>query len=332
MNQLRKILIIVLSIFVLNTYDIKGQSTEIIEKKLTLDIEVSELSDGSFLSRATTLIFKNNKLYMSESNRAQIIIFDKDLNFKNTVARHGKGPNEFIYLGDFSINGDTIIAKDTGGQRIQIFKDNGKHLKSVNLQDIISKINLYRNLRYSNNILTIASTTESALAKYDFSSGKPILIKEFGERYEFGNTNQNKVRNNRYIDIIDGKLLTISNTVPIIELYDKDEKLLSKYDFGDIPIIKEQMEFIDKQKIELNSHWVLTTSYCVDNKDLYIVINTFVPSHLNNKIIKFSLDDNKFTPKAIYTLPGSYFDGIAVNNNYLYSFDYDKSSICRFKL
>ena len=327
-----KILIILLSLFIFNQFDANAQENKILEKNLRSDIVKSDLSDGSFLSRAHRLIYKNGKLYMSETNRQQIIVFDENLNLLNTIARQGKGPNEVGFISDFSVKGDTVSVKDKVGLRIQNYKSGGAYIKSVNIQGISTEINLSHNFLYSNDILTIASKKDSALVRYDFSSGKPSLINEFGKRYKFPTLNQNMYWNNRYVDIINDNIVAISDCQPFIELYNMDGKLLNKYDFSYIPIIEKVVKSINSRPVVKNMIYMMAAGYSIQGNDLYILFNTRNPSYRRNKIIKFSLDGNKFTPEVIYTLPGSVYSGVAVGGKYLYAFNYHTSSICRFEL
>ena len=331
MKTSNKSLILLLSLL-FYTLDANAQETKILENNLNPDIEKTELSDGSFLAQAFQLIYNGNKLYMSEINRQQIVVFDKDLNFINTISRQGRGPDEVVSLSEFSIKKDTVLVKDYGGVKIQIYKNNGAHIKAVSLQDIRSEINPAHNFLYSNDTLTIASTQDSALVRYDFSSGKPSLINKFGKRYEFATLSRNYSNNNRFIDVIDGKIVTISDNLPIIELYNVGGELLSKYDFSSIPMIKKQIEFSNNEKGDQGWVSMLAGSYSIQGNDLYILVNISEPDYTCNKVIKFSLDGNKFIPEIVYTLPGSVYSGVAVSGKYLYSFNSHASSICRFKL
>ena len=325
-----KTLIILLSLFIFNQFDANAQENKILEKNLRSDIVKSDLSDGSFLSRAHKLIYKNGKLYMSETNRQQIIVFDENLNLLNTIARQGKGPKEVGFIANFSVNGDIVSVDDD--LRIQNYKSGGAYIKSVNIQGISTEINLFHNFLYSNDILTIASKKDSALVRYDFSSGKPSLINEFGKRYKFPTLNQNMYWNNRYVDIIYDNIVAISDCQPFIELYNTDGKLLNKYDFSSIPIIEKEVKHINSRPVVKNMITMIAAGYSIHGNDLYILFNTQIPSYRCNKIIKFSLDGNKFTPEVIYTLPGSVYSGMAVGGKYLYAFNYHTSSICRFEL
>lgn len=329
MKFLNKLAIV---LFVFSTVNCSLATNKVVEKKLIPDIIVSQLRDSSYLSKVKQLVYRNNKLYMAEYIRNQVIVFDKDLNSMATIGRQGRGPTEIVDIGMLFVDNDTVYVNDGGGNRIQSYDDSGKHIKSISYAEISTDIDNNYGYTYIDNTLTIVSEGDDALVEYDFVDGAPLLKNSFGKRHEYSSHTSNIIMNSRFVDIIDNKIVAMCVLKPFVDLYDLNGKLLQNYNIGEVPLVKDELEFDEQESLPSYAFNMLLSSYCIYGNDLYLMLYTSIPVSNTNTVIKFSLDGDEFKYSGLYKLPSRVYQGIAVSDKYLYSFDLDKSSICRFKL
>lgn len=84
---------------------------------------------------------------------------------------------------------------------------------------------------------------KTSLAVIDLNKPKDNNYKEFGAFTDFGQSYKNKIQNKRDVFITDDYIITVPESIPVIEKYDKNSlELIETYDLLTIPIIAEALE------------------------------------------------------------------------------------------
>ena len=64
----------------------------------------------------------------------------------------------------------------------------------------------------------------------------------WGKRKDFGEELPNRIRNSRHLLNFEDKCITVSDNIPIVEIYDlKSKQMVDSLDFSDIDYIKKDL-------------------------------------------------------------------------------------------
>lgn len=96
------------------------------------DIIKLETNDASLFNGIHELHVGNNKLYITDSNRKGVYIFDERGGFLNKISNLGQGPQEYIEISSFETDffHNQLLLADYFSKRLLIYDDFGK-LKQV---------------------------------------------------------------------------------------------------------------------------------------------------------------------------------------------------------
>lgn len=96
------------------------------------DIIKLETNDESLFNGIHELHVGNNKLYITDSNRKGVYIFDERGGFLNKISNLGQGPQEYIEISSFETDffHNQLLLADYFSKRLLIYDDFGK-LKQV---------------------------------------------------------------------------------------------------------------------------------------------------------------------------------------------------------
>jgi len=290
---------------------------------------ISQLSDSSFFGYLRSFVCYNDNILMAESDRAQIFVLDKDLQLVNIIGSLGRGPNELMGANYFHIHKDTIIASDLGNNRVQFFNIlSGDHLGYVHgLMDHFPTT-LRARFIYKDSIFIGSAEKDSSLVIFDLKSNKST---KFGERYEFGSETRNRIRNySKNIFSYGDNIISISDNQPLIERYDYEGNIIEKYDYSDIPLVKEILNEIEKVTYAENSYFVTVTDCNIFENRLFLLLSSTVGEYHCNTLLEFEINE-KTELCNIYKLPDKVYTSIAYDGANLFSYSY-KGEIQRFKL
>lgn len=85
------------------------------------DVIPLETNESCILSKIKKIEVKNSKLYIADNTFSGIYVFDMDGRFIQKIGNKGSGPEEFVYMGDFSIEGDNLYIQDIYGYKYLVY-------------------------------------------------------------------------------------------------------------------------------------------------------------------------------------------------------------------
>ena len=143
-----------------------------------------------------------------------------------------------------------------------------------------------------------------------------------GKRKDFGEELPNRIRNSRHLLNFEDKCITVSDNIPIVEIYDlKSKQMVDSLDFSDIDYIKKDL--IKNENIrKLNSYTKIVSDAYVDGNYLYVLLFGTGSSGevLSNEILKIELSPI-LKKKEILQLPGTNYLHICVNQDSIYAYN-----------
>ena len=144
----------------------------------------------------------------------------------------------------------------------------------------------------------------------------------WGKRKDFGEELPNRIRNSRHLLNFEDKCITVSDNIPIVEIYDlKSKQMVDSLDFSDIDYIKKDL--IKNENIrKLNSYTKIVSDAYVDGNYLYVLLFGTGSSGevLSNEILKIELSPI-LEKKEIIQLPGTNYLHICVNQDSIYAYN-----------
>lgn len=94
-----------------------------------------ESTPESFLSGISKMIIHKGEVFVADNHNLQygIRVFGLDGRYKRHIGREGKGPGELLWLGDFTIRGDTLFIADSKAGKIAIYTLDGKFMQDIRI-------------------------------------------------------------------------------------------------------------------------------------------------------------------------------------------------------
>jgi len=322
---MKKLLYTLIAIFFIYSCDNTEKEIKILD--VVSDKSISMLSDSSFFSVLQSLVWCNDRLLSSETNRSQVFVMDKDLKLISIIGRLGRGPQEMSDIDYFCVYKDTIIIKDPGNDRMQFFNFKGNHLGRVQGIDN-SPARYLSKFVYENGMFVTTAKNDSAIIIYNPKTGKTT---KFGKRYHFNSEIQNRIRNDRHIFKKGNTIISISDNQPFIESYDFQGNLLKTYDYSNINIIRKELLEISKQKLPERSYSVLVGDCNIYKDNIFLLINSHKDGFCCNIVLRF-IYDKDIKLSSIYKLKDDVYRSIAFNGTFLFAFSNTTGELQRFRL
>lgn len=141
------------------------------------DVEVIKLetSENSMISQIKRVLYYDFHYYILDMRSQQILCFANDGSFVYKIDSQGKGPGEYHYIQDFTINKENkqVVALDPVVQKVHFFGLDGNFLHS---HDIKSEQVLGLNRVYSmkDSLLLLISNTYERLQIYSLKEGRMV--------------------------------------------------------------------------------------------------------------------------------------------------------------
>jgi hypothetical protein len=294
---------------------------------------IDHLSDSSFFSDVRCMVATENSIYFSDYKRSQIIELKKDdLSVEMITGTYGIGPAELDGVDKFCLKQDTIFAGNDGKRSIDMFV-NGVFLKSFKLPEQIRTASL--SLRFSvekNTLYLSASANINPVAGFDY---KNYRVKNIGTPFVFSDPVRQRVRNNRHLLLYnDTVLVSISDNMPIIEVFDLEGKLINKYDYSKISVIEKRNKYTsEKQKLDgPNSYYLLVEDVYISGNHLFLLIYTGESGTSCNTILVFNINNILMKPERIIDFGEVWFDSFCVQGDKIWASDVKTSSISEYDI
>lgn len=102
------------------------------EFKESSDYQLKRVQLGDKVERAEGIIYKDEKLYILDSQKSQIVVLDKTYHLINKIGKMGNSILEFKEPTGITFDGEgNIYILDTGNRRVQVLDKNLKFLKEI---------------------------------------------------------------------------------------------------------------------------------------------------------------------------------------------------------
>lgn len=96
----------------------------------------AQIGQNLNLSNPASLLWHNDRLYISDMNNDRIVICDQNGNLIQEIGQTGNGPLEFIKPTGMAIDhNNNLYVVDSGNNRIQIISENGVFLREIKIKD-----------------------------------------------------------------------------------------------------------------------------------------------------------------------------------------------------
>ncbi len=260
---------------------------------------------------------KGDMLSFADDENQRIYIFDHNGKLINFVGRKGSGPEEFLQISGYFVDGDRVIIVDESQFIVKIFDIDGVLLNSFKLFD---KQNLFINSRdifVQGNTLYLQileagkfqnKADSKLLAEYDLSNGE---FKGLIGHYEPGIKHSNHYLSFHNFDIDTTRGIVLSTLVssPNVQIFDlKTSEKLHHFTY-DNPYWSERVEKIEagmpRQEIMRKA---TGTSYTIDVFTTDSLILTHMQT-LTSEWMKTSDYLSKENYLAVYNHDGSEYVG-----------------------
>lgn len=324
-----KILLICYTLFFFSCHDFDNK-IEIIElEKVNV---IDQFTDSTFFSDIRSISSQNDTFYLSDYKRNQIIVLDNNLKLNSTIGVAGDGPGEFSGAAEIFIKNDTIYAMNDFKRSIELFNVNGTHLGSI-----VPNANLstHKNFIVDKSKIIIPSLSRSnSLANFDMNSADIHL---FGDLIPFETETATYIKNDRYLLQLKGKLISISDNKPIIEVYDCDNKKKEfEYSFAENRLVRNKIKFTEKSKQEESSYYELVSDVSLDKNNIYLLLNTYNNSLEKieaNRILKLEFSADGFKEKQILDLGEDvWIKSFSVCKNEILAYDSLNGNLIKYQM
>lgn len=292
----------------------KHENTAILEKSLEPDLQVSEFSDSTFLSKmVSSMGLIENDLGLIDGFSSTLVTLDENLNKVTQMGVQGVGPHDLMMPTMFSSSENGVIINDEGSQNLKVFKE-GKFLNSIPLESSYNTNVLCNHFAADKNFLYMPTRKGPAFQVLDYT-GK--LKKSIGSM----KAEENPL--GRHVLLADdGSVLTVSCAIPWIERFSPDGESVDSLDYSYIEYVSQAAEAAEQKK-KPGAYMSYIGDATLFGKNLYIAVT--------GHILCFSIE-GRIKHIATYVLPQKVYPSIAVKFDYLYAFNGLNCSIDRFKL
>jgi len=280
--------------------------------------------DSIFLSKVRDLQFYENRLYISEQYLSQVIEMNKDFTLNRLIGRRGEGPGEFVSIESIALEDSLLYVFDMGHSAVLCFDQKNKFRgKYALLNDRIYMP--YRFFVDDSCLYVSTAEKEGLFLEANMRVGEESYC---GKRKDFGEDLPNRIRNSRHILDFEDKCITVSDNIPIVEIYDlKNKQMIDALDFSDMDYIKKDL--IKNENVQkLNSYTKIVADAYVDGNFLYVLLfgTSASGGPLSNEILKIELSP-VLAKKEILRLPGTNYLHICVNQDSIYAYNRKEARI-----
>lgn len=252
----------------------------------SFSVSLSDLDKKDFqISGIDKIIYRNDNLYVLDWISRKILIYKRDGIPVYTLSKFGRGPQEYLQISDFDIDGyGNIIILDGKTDKLLMYSPQGELLRSKRLMCQISAVKVIDN----GYILMAVSPWDNSKYK-----NYKVLIADWNTdivtnriRYD-SHKDPNYTFPSPIFHECDSLILYHQPIDDYIYTFDDDGNMIDRLylDFGNKSIPKDLRTNIERNREEIKSYSTLINS-------VYVSDNYVVGSILNDRIIDFVIDRN----------------------------------------
>lgn len=310
-----KVYIVIFIVFTALSACIK--ENKISKERLSIINTMKDSSDILFSSKVNRMLLYNNKIYCIDKYLQQVLVIDKNLRLRNIIGEKGEGPYNFISINGIYISSKGIYILDAGNACMFLYTKSDSLIRIHNFSTIDRIIPEFKFIIDNDTSFSISTfDNKNAFSSTNFATKNNHF---WGERFQFRTGIENRIRNGKNLLKIKNFTISISDNIPLIEIYDTATKnKIKEFDYSNITFISKQ---IDNESNNPHSYFVLCQDVYSDKNNLYILIsekkdNTFY----TNLLLKFELKNN-FELAKISRLPGKIYSTFCVSNDTIYAYN-----------
>ena len=108
---------------------------------------------------------------------------------------------------------------------------------------------------------------------------------------------------------------------------------MERYDFSQLPVIKDAIAYVQIQQKKTNSYATLINGACFDSerKRMYLLCNSWIEGEFfRNRILVLDLSSGKIQPECVWKLPDDVYRTMCLVGDKLYVFNGSRCLIERF--
>ena len=266
----------------------KAIDKEILLSDIAEDIHYVALSNEMLIGDIVSVELSDSLIFLSPASET-LYVFDRDGKLKSRIGKRGKGPGEYNYSNNFTIdkNKRTIYILNTISKNILKYSFEGKFLGELSLQNLNT---FFNEIILSNNYLFLFEGINGGYGKYDWVkidtngdiiSKKLNYIKEFPSYHQCCGNKQVAYNNTLYYwNQINDTIFEISNEKhsPAF-MFAQGDFRFPKQKVGEFPMryFFPRVIFITKKYVLLGygyQYQSFTALYEKSKKQLYVINKT----------------------------------------------------------
>ncbi len=296
--------------------------------QLSAENSMSIYPDSTFFSDIRCMKYHNNKLYLLDAQRADVVVLDSCFKNMQTLNIKGRAKNELLMPFRFNIHNDTIFVVDFGSMSLKYLNDNGvighSDLPKTKIRDSHFAVT-------DSSIIFPASSNNGTFV--EVSKANSDDYNHYGDLEQIGTDLRNRIWSNANILSSDEYLILAYLALPHIDIYDiKTKKIIQRKDLSSIPFMAKNLDAIESEKFTENQSPTIIVDACVYEDDLFALYSNYSGGkYASNIVVRFSLS-GKLVIKAIYTLPGVLYESICVSPTHLFAFNSSANEVQTFCL
>lgn len=284
--------------------------------------ETDMFNDTTFFSRIMSMNSIDNRIFLSDYQRNQILEIAPMDTIISTIGNQGRGPGELLGVSSLFVKNDTVYVVNEFHQCFDIFNKSG-HIRSYK-----PNMPIGRGFRFSvvgENIIYSSLTKEHSMA---FCNIKNDSVVYFGNVFSL-----ESMYSGRHIWTNENYIYSVSETRPIIERYLLTGAFVDQLDYGNIEQVKKIIQHAENNPTAENVFYILIEDVYLTENSLYLLITSYNGKQtFCNPILR--IDITKMEPVNLYTLTkkDSWFTSFCVNGNDLFAFNPVNACIEKYQL
>lgn len=279
-----------------------------------IESQITEYPDSSFFSNITCMTYYNDKLYVLDRKRGDIVALNNDLTKVEYISRHGEAPYETISPLTFGVVNDTVYVVDFGTRSMKKFH------KEVFAGDfLLSNANENRFSLNDSLVFLSANTDSTSFLVIDLQHPKRQI--PMGGVIQANTTTKTIISNRKHILYDKEKgIFSVADCYPYIEQYTIYGKHIKTFDISSIPIIKKSIEKAKAFSNQEKSIYIYIRDAYLADEYIYLLCSswTALGDYRVNTILKLSVNDD-MRHVATYILPHDIYSSFCVSGTYLFA-------------
>lgn len=279
--------------------------------ELTLQDSFTEFPDFSFFKDITCMSVNEGKLYMFDTWRSDVAMWDRRNDRFLTFGSRGMGTREVADAKTFYVQDGKVAVMGAGS--LKVYDEQGG-VETIH----IPRHDEWRFFIEKDTVYITAVLEETFYVK--FSNRWKRADGEKGLQLCGGfldiTDGMRQSRNNRHLLKGDDCLYAVCPSFPVIEKYDlHTNELLMSCDLSGVDYVKDILSYVKDNNSPSSYHIYFSDAYFYKNR-LYILCANWNPKYEVNKILVL---DEDMSPMGVYQLPGIYYSSFCVDDEFIYA-------------